>query len=117
MLVMKQKNFIPLALDLSHIILKELAEIRRENKEITYLRPDSKSQVTVEYSEDNKPQKIKTFVISTQHDEFDKEEIMLSKIKDDVHSILIPRILKKYPKYIDFFNDEIEYLLILQENL
>ena len=105
------ENFIPLALDLSHIILKELAELRKENKEITYLRPDSKSQVTVEYSEDNKPQKIKAIVISTQHDEFDKEEVMLSKIKNDIHSILIPRILKKYPKYIEFFNDEIEYFI------
>ena len=105
------ENFIPLALDLSHIILKELAELRKENKEITYLRPDSKSQVTVEYSEDNKPQNIKTIVISTQHDEFDKEEVMLSKIKNDIHSILIPRILKKYPKYIEFFNDEIEYFI------
>ena len=105
------ENFIPLALDLSNIILKELAEIRKENKEITYLRPDSKSQVTVEYSEDNKPQKIKTIVISTQHDEFDKEEVMLSKIKNDIHSILIPRILKKYPKYVEFFNDEIEYFI------
>ena len=105
------ENFIPLALDLSHIILKELAELRRENKEITYLRPDSKSQVTVEYSDDNNPQKIKTIVISTQHDEFDKEEAMLSKIKNDIHSILIPRILKKYPKYIEFFNDEIEYFI------
>ena len=97
------ENFIPLSLDLSHIILKELAELRKENKEITYLRPDSKSQVTVEYSKDNKPQKIKTIVISTQHDEFDEEEVMLSKIKNDIHSILIPRILKKYPKYIEFF--------------
>ena len=105
------ENFIPLALDLSHIILKELAELRKENKEIKYLRPDSKSQVTVEYSEDNKPQKIKTIVISTQHDEFDKEEVMLSKINNDIHSILIPRILKKYPKYIEFFNDEIEYFI------
>ena len=105
------ENFIPLALDLSHIILKELAELRKENNEITYLRPDSKSQVTVEYSEDNKPHKIKTIVISTQHDEFDKEEVMLSKIKNDIHSILIPRILKKYPKYIEFFNDEIEYFI------
>ena len=105
------ENFIPLSLDLSHIILKELAELRKENKEITYLRPDSKSQVTVEYSKDNKPQKIKTIVISTQHDEFDEEEVMLLKIKNDIHSILIPRILKKYPKYIEFFNDEIEYFI------
>ena len=105
------ENFIPLALDLSHIILKELAELRKENKEITYLRPDSKSQVTVEYSEDNKPQKIKTIVISTQHDEFDKEEVMLSKIKNDIHSILIARILKKYPEYRKYFNHEIEYFI------
>ena len=105
------ENFIPLALDLSHIILKELAELRKENKEITYLRPDSKSQVTVEYSEDNKPQKIKTIVISTQHDEFDSEEMMLSKIKNDIHSILIPRILKKNPDYQKYFNDEIEYFI------
>jgi len=105
------ENFIPLALDLSHIILKELAELRKENKEITYLRPDSKSQVTVEYSEDNKPQKIKTIVISTQHDEFDKEEVMLSKIKNDIQSILIARILKKYPEYRKYFNHEIEYFI------
>ena len=105
------ENFIPLALDLSHIILKELAELRKENKEITYLRPDSKSQVTVEYSEDNKPQKIKTIVISTQHDEFEKEEVMLSKIKNDIHSILIPRILKNYPEYRKYFNHEIEYFI------
>ena len=105
------ENFIPLSLELSHLLLKELAELRKENKEITYLRPDSKSQVTVEYSEHNKPQKIKTIVISTQHDEFDKEEVMLSKIKNDIHSLLIPRILKKYPKYIEFFNDEIEYFI------
>ena len=105
------ENFIPLALDLSHIILKELADLRKENKEITYLRPDSKSQVTVEYSEDNKPQKIKTIVISTQHDEFDNEQIMLSKINNDIHSILIPRILKKYPEYQKYFNHEIEYFI------
>ena len=105
------ENFIPLALDLSHIILKDLAELRKENKEITYLRPDSKSQVTVEYSEDNKPQKIKTIVISTQHDEFASEEIMLSKIKNDIHNILIPRILKKYPDYQKYFNDKIEYFI------
>ena len=105
------ENYIPLALDLSHIILKELAELRKENKEIKYLRPDSKSQVTVEYSEDNKPQKIKTIVISTQHDEFDKEELMLYKIKNDILSILIPRILKNYPEYRKYFNHEIEYFI------
>ena len=103
------ENYMPLALDLSHKILKELAEVRRENKEMTYLRPDSKSQVTLQYSDDNKPEKIIAIVISTQHDDFDSEEKMLSKIKSDIKSILIPRILKKYPNYNTFFNDEIQY--------
>ncbi len=103
------ESFMPLSLDLSHKILLELAELRRENKEITYLRPDSKSQVTLQYSEDNKPEKIIAIVISTQHDDFDTEDKMLSKIKSDMISILIPRILKKYPSLNNFFNDEIEY--------
>ena len=103
------ENFMPLALDLSHKILQELAELRRENDEITYLRPDSKSQVTLQYSEDNRPEKIVAIVISTQHDDFDEEEKMLKKIKCDLISILIPRILKKYPSYKSFFNQEIEY--------
>ncbi len=103
------ENYMPLSLDLSHKILKELAELRRENKEITYLRPDSKSQVTLQYSDDNKPEKIITIVISTQHDDFDSEEKMLSKIKSDIKSILIPRILKKYPSYNTFFNEDIQY--------
>ena len=103
------ESFMPLSLDLSHKILLELAELRRENKEITYLRPDSKSQVTLQYSEDNKPEKIIAIVISTQHDDFDTEDEMLSKIKSDMISILIPRILKKYPSLNSFFNDEIEY--------
>ena len=103
------EDYMPLALDLSHKILVELAELRRENKEIIYLRPDSKSQVTLQYSEDNKPEKIVAIVISTQHDDFDTEEKMLSKIKHDITTILIPRILKKYPKYKPFFNDNIEY--------
>jgi len=103
------ESFMPLSLDLSHKILLELAELRRENKEITYLRPDSKSQVTLQYSEDNKPEKIVAIVISTQHDDFDTEDKMLSKIKSDMISILIPRILKKYPSLNSFFNDEIEY--------
>ena len=103
------ENFMPLALDLSHKILQELAELRRENDEITYLRPDSKSQVTLQYSEDNRPEKIVAIVISTQHDDFDEEEKMLKKIKSDLISILIPRILKKYPSYKSFFNQEIEY--------
>ena len=103
------EDYMPLALDLSHKILIELAELRRENNEITYLRPDSKSQVTLQYSEDNKPEKIVAIVVSTQHDDFDIEDKMLAKIKLDITSILIPRLLNKYPNYKTFFNDEIEY--------
>ena len=103
------EDYMPLTLDLSHKLLIELAELRKENKEIKYLRPDSKSQVTIEYSDDNIPIKIKTIVLSTQHDDFDKEEIMLSKIKSDITSILIPRLINKYPGYRKYFNDEIEY--------
>ena len=103
------QDYMPLGLDLSHKILIELAELRREKKEITYLRPDSKSQVTLQYSDDNKPEKIVAIVVSTQHDEFDSEDKMLSKIKDDIISILIPRLINKYPEYKRFFNDDIEY--------
>ena len=103
------QDYMPLGLELSHKILIELAELRRENNEITYLRPDSKSQVTLQYSDDNKPEKIVAIVVSTQHDEFDNEEKMLSKIKDDIISILIPRLINKYPEYNRFFNDDIEY--------
>ena len=103
------EDYMPLALDLSHKILVELSELRRENNEIVYLRPDSKSQVTLQYSDDNKPEKIIAIVISTQHDDFDTEEKMLAKIKHDLTTILIPRILKKYPNYKPFFNDNIEY--------
>jgi len=103
------EDYMPLGLDLSHKILIELADLRRENKEITYLRPDSKSQVTLQYSDDNKPEKIVSIVISTQHDEFDSEDKMLSKIKNDIISILIPRLLNKYPDYKKFFNNDIEY--------
>ena len=103
------EDYMPLTLDLSHKLLIELAELRKENKEIKYLRPDSKSQVTIEYSDDNVAQKIKTIVLSTQHDDFDKEEIMLSRIKEDVISILIPRLINKYPGYKKYFNDDIEY--------
>ena len=103
------EDFMPLTLDLSHKLLIELAELRKENKEIKYLRPDSKSQVTIEYSDDNVAQKIKTIVLSTQHDDFDKEHIMLSRIKTDVVSILIPRLINKYPDYKKYFNDDIEY--------
>tara|TARA_B100001248_G_C27386430_1_gene459922 strand:- start:92 stop:1342 length:1251 start_codon:yes stop_codon:yes gene_type:complete len=105
----ENENYMPLALDLSHKILIELAKLRRENNEIKYLRPDSKSQVTFQYSENNEPEKIVTIVISTQHDDFDDEKNMLSKIKSDMISILIPRVLKKYPSFQKFFNNEIEY--------
>ena len=103
------ENYMPIALDLSHKILQELADIRKESDEIKYLRPDSKSQVTLEYSEQNKPVKIRSIVISTQHDDFDTEGKMLKKIKSDMINILIPRILKKYPQYANLFNNEIEY--------
>jgi S-adenosylmethionine synthetase len=103
------ENYMPLALDLSHALLQELAAIRRENTEIKYLRPDAKSQVTLEYSDDNKPQRIDAIVISTQHDDFDEEAKMLAKIKSDLISILIPRIKAKYPQYAHFFNDQITY--------
>lgn len=103
-------NYMPLALDLSHKILIELAKLRRENNEITYLRPDSKSQVTIEYSDDNKPQRIEAIVVSTQHDDFDEESIMLKKIKDDIINILIPRLIKQLPEDIQkLFNDQIKY--------
>ena len=102
-------NYMPLALDLSHAILIELANLRRENNEIKYLRPDAKSQVTLEYSDDNKPVRIDAIVISTQHDDFDQEAAMLAKIKSDLVSILIPRIKAKYPQYAHLFNDNITY--------
>ena len=102
-------NYMPLALDISHALLVELANLRRENNDIKYLRPDAKSQVTLEYSDDNKPQRIDAIVISTQHDDFDTEEKMLAKIKSDLISILIPRIKAKYPQYAHFFNDNITY--------
>ncbi|MCZ8089940.1 MAG: methionine adenosyltransferase [Flavobacterium sp.] len=103
------ENYMPLALDLSHALLRELATLRRENSEITYLRPDAKSQVTLEYSDDNKPQRIDAIVISTQHDDFDEEAAMLAKIKSDLVSILIPRVKAKYPQYAHLFNDNITY--------
>ena len=105
------ENFMPLALDLSHKILKELALLRRENKEITYLRPDSKSQVTIEYSDDNIPLRIDSIVISTQHDEFsNNEKEMLDSIKKDIKTILIPRVISKLPnKNQQLFNDDITY--------
>ena len=104
------ENFMPLALDLSHMILKELAAMRRENKEITYLRPDSKAQVTIEYSDDNVPQRIEAIVVSTQHDDFDEEATMLAKIKSDIISILIPRVKAQLkPELQKLFTDDINY--------
>ncbi|XMO87581.1 methionine adenosyltransferase [Algibacter sp. AS12] len=104
------ENYMPLALDLSHRILLELAELRREVKDITYLRPDSKSQVTIEYSDDNVPQRIDAIVVSTQHDDFDEDEAMLAKIRKDIVEILIPRVVSKLPEAIQkLFNNDIKY--------
>lgn len=102
-------EFMPLALKLAHELLQELALLRRENQEITYLRPDAKSQVTLEYSDDNKPVRIDAIVISTQHDDFADEPTMLSKIKNDILSILIPRVIAKNPQYAHLFNNAIKY--------
>ena len=104
------ESYMPLPLEISHLLLKELAELRRENNEITYLRPDSKSQVTIEYSDQNKPIRIDAIVLSTQHDDFSSEEEMLKKIKEDVINILIPRVKAKLPTRIqDLFDDQITY--------
>lgn len=104
------ENYMPLALDLAHRLLYELAELRRENKEITYLRPDAKSQVTLEYSDDHKPQRIDTIVISTQHDEFDTEQNMLVKITEDIKNILIPRVKAQLkPELQALFTDNIKF--------
>lgn len=105
------ENYMPLALDISHKIMYELAALRREEDEIKYLRPDSKSQVTIEYSDDNIPQKIVTIVVSTQHDDFDEDDkVMLKKIENDVKKILIPRVKKQFPEHVQkLFNDDITY--------
>ncbi len=102
-------DYMPLAIELSHRLLLELAAIRRENKEMTYLRPDSKSQVTIEYDDDHNPVKVHTIVVSTQHDQFDgDDERMLAKIKQDVKDILIPRTVKKLPERLKkLFGDDI----------
>lgn len=103
-------NYMPLPLDLSHRILVELAVIRREQKVMSYLRPDSKSQVTIEYNDDHSPKRIHTIVVSTQHDEFDADEPMLAKIKKDVIEILIPRVKAQLPERVQaLFNDAIIY--------
>ncbi len=102
-------NYMPLALDLAHTLLIELAALRRENKVIKYLRPDAKSQVTLEYDDNNRPIRIDAIVISTQHDDFDSEAKMLAKITKDMKEILIPRVMKKYPQYKHLFGDKIKY--------
>jgi S-adenosylmethionine synthetase len=103
-------NYMPLPLELAHMLLRELAAIRREGKVMKYLRPDAKSQVTIEYDDNNQPVRIDAIVISTQHDEFDKEAAMLKQIKEDVIHILIPRVMKKLPKRVQaLFNDKINY--------
>lgn len=104
------ENYMPLALDLSHKLLIELAALRRENKEITYLRPDAKSQVTIEYDDNHKPLRIDTIVISTQHDDFDEEETMLAKIKSDIVNILIPRVKGSLkPELQNLFTEDIKF--------
>lgn len=104
------ENYMPLALDLAHKILIELAVLRRDNQEISYLRPDAKSQVTIEYNDDHKPVRIDAIVLSTQHDDFDTEENMQVKIKNDIISVLIPRIKAQLPPQLqELFTDEIKY--------
>jgi S-adenosylmethionine synthetase len=103
-------NYMPLPLELAHLLLRELSILRKEGKLIKYLRPDAKSQVTIEYSDDNKPQRVDTIVISTQHDDFAKDAAMLNKIKEDVINIVIPRIKKKLPKRVQkLFGKDIKY--------
>lgn len=102
-------DYMPLALDIAHTLLRELAALRRENKQIKYLRPDAKSQVTLEYDDNNKPIRIDAIVVSTQHDEFDTDDKMQEKIRKDIIGILIPRVKAKYSKYPHLFNNEIKY--------
>jgi len=103
-------NFMPLPLELAHLLLRELAALRRENKQIKYLRPDAKSQVTIEYNDQNQPVRIDTIVISTQHDDFGSEKKMQEQISKDVKNILIPRVLKKLPKRVQaLFTNKIKY--------
>ena len=108
------ESYMPVSIDLAHLLMQTLAEIRKEGKVMTYLRPDSKSQVTVEYDDNNIPTRIDTIVISTQHDEFDSDdERMLAKIKEDVINILIPRTLEHIhsKKVLDLFGDDIKYFV------
>ncbi|MDP4188992.1 MAG: methionine adenosyltransferase, partial [Bacteroidota bacterium] len=101
-------EYMPLPIELAHLLVKELSTIRREGLFMTYLRPDSKSQVTIEYGKNNKPERIHTIVVSTQHDDFDEDEEMLAVIKNDVKNILIPRVIAQLPERIQhLFNDKI----------
>ena len=111
--VNETENLMPVSLDLAHLIMRTLSDIRHEGKQMTYLRPDAKSQVTVEYSDEGVPQRIDTIVVSTQHDEFDTDEAMLSRIKDDVINILIPRVKQQIhsQKVLDLFGLDINYLV------
>lgn len=102
-------DYMPLALDLAHKLLQELAVLRRENKQIKYLRPDAKSQVTLEYDDNNRPVRIDTIVISTQHDDFDTDAAMQARIRKDIINILIPRVKAKYTKYASLFNNKIKF--------
>ena len=105
------ENYMPVSLDLAHLIMRTLAEIRKEGKVMTYLRPDAKSQVTGQYSDGGIPERIDTIVVSTQHDEFDEDEKMLARIKDDVINILIPRVKQQIhsQKVLDLFGPDIKY--------
>ena len=105
------ESFMPVSLDLAHLIMRTLADIRKEGKVMTYLRPDAKSQVTIQYSDEGIPERIDTIVVSTQHDEFDEDEKMLAKIKDDVINILIPRVKERIhsQKVLDLFGQDIKY--------
>ncbi len=105
------ENYMPLALDLAHLILRVLADIRKEGKIMTYLRPDAKSQVTIEYDDNGEPKRINTVVVSTQHDEFDNDEAMLAKIKEDVIGVLMPRVIQKIKnkKVQSLFYGDIKY--------
>lgn len=103
------EDYMPLALDVAHKLLIELAALRREGKQVKYLRPDAKSQVTLEYDDNNKPTRIDAIVVSTQHDDFDTEPKMQQKIAEDIKKVLIPRVKSKYKKYAHLFNDKIKY--------
>lgn len=103
-------NYMPLPLEIAHLLLRELAAIRKEGKVMKYLRPDAKSQVTIEYSDDNRPVRVDTIVLSTQHDDFSRDAAMLKQIREDVVRVVMPRVMKKLPKRVQkLFTDQIKY--------